>query len=294
VTAWNRYQGATPNDAALLIVEDLAGLMSKSTVLDDMCRSGWQRDEAAHLIEGVSSQVQSTLEGKFRGQMLKYGAFAAVGFLLSLGTYVQAVMAGGGRYFIAWGAVVFGLYYCYKGYSAWAEYRSLSRESVVEPTHRTHYDGAARQLPETRAVRPYDTSVAQNLTEGERQTQHWLQLLRDGTEAQKYEARFNLSYDFERLGKLDDAIDILSKNFRADIRDENLLLRLGTLYRKAGYEAAADAAFAEDGPGLVAAADWRPRQTLVEEEGRVVCRQCGYASSSSRKTCKGCRQPIRP
>ncbi len=52
-----------------------------------------------------------------RKQLIIGLVIAGVGLVLSLGMYAAASSSGGGRYFIFWGAVVFGLIRAGRGYS---------------------------------------------------------------------------------------------------------------------------------------------------------------------------------
>jgi hypothetical protein len=135
MNAWNRYQSRTPQEAASLIAEDLASMTSKQYIHGSMCRAGWNEEEAALLIESVSNIVQKKLEQQHLNAVLRNGAFAILGFAISLGSYLATVNTGGGRFLIAWGAVIFGLYYCYKAFQDWNEYRSLSREELHPKRH---------------------------------------------------------------------------------------------------------------------------------------------------------------
>ncbi len=75
------------------------------------------------------------------------------------------------------------------------------------------------------------------------QTQRWLAALRDGTPAQKADARRNLAALFEARGLLAEATDLLVTNAREGHRDAATFRALARLYRAQGdeYNAAAAA-----------------------------------------------------
>jgi hypothetical protein len=75
--------------------------------------------------------------------------------------------------------------------------------------------------------------------------EHWLAALRDGSEAEKREARWRLSLIFEERGQLEDATEILEGNVWAGVRDATTYRRLASLYRRLGRQDLADQAIAE-------------------------------------------------
>ena len=75
--------------------------------------------------------------------------------------------------------------------------------------------------------------------------QAWLGVLRDGTDAQKIQAREHLAAIFERRGMLEEAIDLLVANARAGVRNADIFRRLARLYREQGDEMLSTQAAAE-------------------------------------------------
>ena len=114
----------------MLIAQDLADLNSKQTIFRSMCHGGWDPYEAAALIEAVSNQVNKEIRREHRNSMISYGAIALVFVAMSIGSYLQAVDAGGGRYLIAWGAILVALFFCIKSYLKWSEYKRVSSERI--------------------------------------------------------------------------------------------------------------------------------------------------------------------
>src|SRR5947207_2638655 len=75
--------------------------------------------------------------------------------------------------------------------------------------------------------------------------QHWLTVLRHGTDAEKIEARRQLARVFEQRGMWEEAIDLLVANIRAGERDADTFRCLSRLYRAQGNEDLAMQAAAE-------------------------------------------------
>jgi len=89
------------------------------------------------------------------------------------------------------------------------------------------------------------TSGGRRFADDDEEARYWLDFLRSGTPESKIEARDHLSRIFERRGLLAEAIELLETNGREHGRDADHLGRLGELYRRAGRDDDADAAFAE-------------------------------------------------
>lgn len=66
--------------------------------------------------------------------------------------------------------------------------------------------------------------------------QRWLTLLRDGTDAERIEARRQLAAVFEQRGMLDEAVDLLVANIRRGERHADIFRWLARLYRAQGDE----------------------------------------------------------
>ncbi|MDP8923612.1 MAG: hypothetical protein M3O34_12125, partial [Chloroflexota bacterium] len=72
-----------------------------------------------------------------------------------------------------------------------------------------------------------------------------LSLLREGSRAEKIDARDRLAYIFERRNLLDAAIECLESNVRDGVRDPRVYQRLAGIYRRQGLEELADEALDE-------------------------------------------------
>src|SRR5215210_6129634 len=71
----------------------------------------------------------------------------------------------------------------------------------------------------------------------ERRTQRWLEVLRDGSEADKIAARRGLAGVFEERGMIAEAIELLESNIEAGARSAETLRWLSRLYQAQGDEA---------------------------------------------------------
>ena len=77
------------------------------------------------------------------------------------------------------------------------------------------------------------------------QLDYWLTLLRTGDDAQKIEARENLSLIFEQRSLFAEAIEMLEGNVWAGVRDAGMQRRLAALYRQIGRQDLADKAISD-------------------------------------------------
>jgi hypothetical protein len=130
--------------------------------------------------------------------------------------------------------------------------------------------------------------------------QHWLTLLRSGTDEQEIQAREQLAAIFERRGMFEEATDLLVSNVRAGVQNADIFRWLARLYRAQGDEVTAMQAAAE-------AAKYLPPATPITEPVTAMmaqapyshlphqpgtCDECGYVNVQRRSICKRCRAPL--
>ena len=89
------------------------------------------------------------------------------------------------------------------------------------------------------------TAPVPSFANDDQAAQHWLALLRSGTDDQKILAREQLASIFERRGMFEEATDLLVSNVRAGVRNADIFRWLARLYRAQGDEVTAMQAAAE-------------------------------------------------
>ncbi len=107
-----------------------AGRPQKEIVNDIVVR-GVNRKTAEHLVRSLAASLKLTtqtpegraaLAAQYRRQMRSGSVWAVGGTVVTLGSYLLAE-GGGGKYVIAWGAIVYGLWTYARGYFGWTKYR---------------------------------------------------------------------------------------------------------------------------------------------------------------------------
>jgi tetratricopeptide (TPR) repeat protein len=172
-------------------------LTRKQLILENMVRAGWEAGSALQLIERVAAEVDESLRRAHLKRILISAGIAAFAFVLSFATYLQAVAAGGGRHVIAWGAVAFGLYYCYQAFTAWSVYTQLSRQRLFPEVHAAN---VSQQIVEVASQVDVDGQI-----------DRYLALEKTGHAGQKLEARAALARLYENRGMLPQAESYCAK-----------------------------------------------------------------------------------
>jgi hypothetical protein len=102
-------------------------------IIQGLQKTGWPPDQAYTLVQQAQIQWQQLqLQPEFREQMagkykrrMVYGVLWTVGgTVVTVGTLLSAASrSGGGTYFIAWGAIIFGIVDFIRGLVGWLKYR---------------------------------------------------------------------------------------------------------------------------------------------------------------------------
>ena len=130
--------------------------------------------------------------------------------------------------------------------------------------------------------------------------QHWLMLLRNGSDDQKIQAREQLATIFERRGMAEEATDLLVANVRAGVQNADIFRWLARLYRAQGDEVTAMQAAAEAAKYLPPSTPAAEPTTVVMAQSRSpyqphqrgTCTECDYVNVQRRSACKRCHAPL--
>jgi len=89
---------------------------SDYTIQKELVNQGLSQDNARSIIRKLN-EIRRQQIAKHAMQQIAIGVvICIIGIVVSVATYNNAVSAGGGRYVVAWGAVVFGAWRALKGF----------------------------------------------------------------------------------------------------------------------------------------------------------------------------------
>ena len=113
------------------VASELAEGKSKEKIVKELVKQDWPEDSAIQFVNNIEQAIseykdspegRNVLAGKYARHMV-YGILWAVGgTIVTVATYEAA--SGGGTYFVAWGAILFGIFDFFKGFFGWLKYRS--------------------------------------------------------------------------------------------------------------------------------------------------------------------------
>jgi len=113
------------------VAKELAEGKKKEEVTKKLLKQGWPKESANNFVENInqaleryknSPEGQRILASKYKRHMI-YGVLWAVGgTAVTAATYSAA--SSGGVYFVAWGAILFGIIDFFRGLFGWLKYRS--------------------------------------------------------------------------------------------------------------------------------------------------------------------------
>jgi hypothetical protein len=114
------------------VASDLASGKKKQTIVKTLVKSGWSEDTANQYVDNVERAIRDYRESPEGRKVMadKYARHMLYGILWAVGggavTIVTFSLASeqGGTYFIAWGAILFGIIDFFKGLFGWLKYKS--------------------------------------------------------------------------------------------------------------------------------------------------------------------------
>jgi hypothetical protein len=115
------------------VAKELAEGKGKENIVKELVKQNWSVDSANQFVNNIEQESGKYLEscegrqvmaGKCARQMLFGTLWVIGGIVVTAATYNAAASSPtGGRYFVAWGAVVFGIYDFFKGLFGWLKYK---------------------------------------------------------------------------------------------------------------------------------------------------------------------------
>jgi len=114
------------------VARDLAQGVSPRQIEQMLIKQGWTVENAREYVASVNQAVQNYRQSDpARAQIaaayakhMVFGALWAVGGIaITALTYSAASSSGGGRYVVAWGAIAFGIFDCFRGLFGWLKYK---------------------------------------------------------------------------------------------------------------------------------------------------------------------------
>lgn len=116
------------------IAKELAEGKSEEKIAKELIKQGWPEESATAFVGNVKQAIEQYIEqykespegrqimaSKYKRHMLYGFLWAAGGTVVTVATYSAA--SGGGFYFVAWGAILFGIIDFLRGLYGWLKYR---------------------------------------------------------------------------------------------------------------------------------------------------------------------------
>lgn len=129
---WNRK---APDPLFAFAVERVAGRSDLARVEKELVKKGASADEAREILDRACASVEASRRQAGVYQMLVGGLVALAGIGVTIWSYTRADSQGG-RYGIAWGAIVVGIVGFFRGLSAYRERRPTPLRRDGESTAR--------------------------------------------------------------------------------------------------------------------------------------------------------------
>jgi hypothetical protein len=117
---------AAPDAAASATLQDVAQRLAQGAsvnqIVESMVSQGFTQEDAAGIVGHVNVQFRQAMAGSGLRRIRAGALWAVGGTAVTVLTYMQA--SAGGTYFVAWGAVIFGVYDMIRGLIVWLKYRA--------------------------------------------------------------------------------------------------------------------------------------------------------------------------
>lgn len=135
VSEWSADREQDASDLyAQHVAQRLGGGEDKGRVVKELVNRGWEKETAKQFVDDVDEELKRHVEeykrtpagrqamaAQYRRRMLYGFLWAAGGTAVTIGTYEAA--SEGGFFFIAWGAIIFGIIDFLRGLFGWLKYR---------------------------------------------------------------------------------------------------------------------------------------------------------------------------
>ncbi len=120
-------QQAAIDNLTKAVAQDLSNGTQPRTIVEMLIKQGWQPGNAQQYVANVQASLtryrasnvhRSQLANQYARHMIFGLLWAVGGTVITVATY-SAASNGGGRYVIAWGAIVFGIIDFFRGLIGW-------------------------------------------------------------------------------------------------------------------------------------------------------------------------------
>jgi len=117
-------------EVAKAVAGELAEGKSKDRIVRDLVKAGWEVGPATSFVEAIEESMEEarqTPDGRRAmaaayARHMVYGALWATGGTVAT-VWTYAAAASGGTYFVAWGAILWGVIDFFRGLGGWLKYR---------------------------------------------------------------------------------------------------------------------------------------------------------------------------
>jgi len=135
VSGWSASREQDASDLhAQYVAEQLGEGKDKGGVTKELVKLGWSKETASQFVDDIDEELKRCVEeykrtpegrqamaAQYKRRMLFGFLWAAGGTAVTVGTYEAA--GEGGVFFIAWGAIIFGIIDFLRGLFGWLSYR---------------------------------------------------------------------------------------------------------------------------------------------------------------------------
>jgi len=128
-----RSEKETTQKLSETITQQLAAGQRKESIVKGLVKQNWQEPAAVQFVTELEHKLKELQQSpEWRREMaskkarhMLYGVLWAVGgTIFTAVTYQKAASSpSGGTYFVAWGAIVFGLFDFFRGLFGWLKYK---------------------------------------------------------------------------------------------------------------------------------------------------------------------------
>jgi len=110
-------------EAAAHVVKALSDGQASNRIVQEFVNRGWPPEQAADLVASVELRVREARAKGYKRRMLNGILWVLGGIFVTAWTYVFAYE---GKYFVAYGFVIYGIFDFFSGLIGWLKYRTKS------------------------------------------------------------------------------------------------------------------------------------------------------------------------
>jgi hypothetical protein len=107
-------------EASAHVEKALSDGQAPNRILQEFVNRGWPHEQAADLVASVQLKLREARVSGYKRRMRNGILWAIGGVIVTAWTYV---FAPDGKYFVFWGAVIYGIFDFFSGLIGWLKYR---------------------------------------------------------------------------------------------------------------------------------------------------------------------------